>query len=187
MRRNAECGVRNAESTHQEHLAMWPVMRPQNKFVNARYKGESKCFRTKDSAFRIPHSTLLRPFRIPHSALGLTFVEILATIAFMALVLPSVMGGISLSLSAGGAARQESQAAALGHAKLMELVATGQLQDARLTGDFGTEWPDGRWTAQVSDFDTSLRQVELTVRWQHAQHERTITMDTLVYTGGGGK
>ena len=179
--------MRNAESTEQEHLAMWPVIRPQSKFLNPVCKDMSKCSWTGDSAFRIPHSTFLRPFRIPHSAFGFTFVEILATIAFMAFVLPSVMAGISLSLSAGGAARQESQVAALGHAKLMELVANAQLQDAQSSGDFGTEWPDGRWTAQVSDFDTSLRQVELTVRWRHAQHERTITMDTLVYTGGGGK
>ncbi len=54
---------------------------------------------------------------------GFTFVEILATIALMAIVLPSAMAGISVALAAGSYAKQQSQASTLAHGKMMELVA----------------------------------------------------------------
>ena len=113
-----------------------------------------------------------------------TFVEILATMAMMAIVLPAVMNGISLCLSAAEVAGQQSQASSLGHSKLMDMVAAGQWQHADLAGDFGDDWPDYRWTAEVSDWDeASLRQVDVTVWWRLRGTDRSVTLSTLVYTG----
>lgn len=115
---------------------------------------------------------------------GFTFVEILATLALLALVLPAIMTGISLSLSAGSQAKNESQAAALGHVKLMELAVSGQTEHASQAGDFGSDWPDYRWTAQVSQWEgTTVKQLDVTVSWPQTNHDRSITLSTLVYSG----
>lgn len=114
-----------------------------------------------------------------------TFVEILATMALLAIVLPAVMGGISLCLSTASLARRQAEASALCQGKLMELVAEGQWQHAEAGGDFGPEWPDYRWTAKVTDWDGELvRQLDVTVLWRHRYAERGVTLSTLVYTGG---
>jgi len=120
---------------------------------------------------------------------GFTFIEILATMAMLGIVLPAVMNGISLSLSAAALARQQSQAAALAHSKLMELVAEKLIQHGNLSGDFGPEQPEFRWAAQSFDWEGStLRQVDVVVYWQQAGRERTVAMSTLLYltdTGAG--
>jgi len=112
-------------------------------------------------------------------------VEILATLTLVAIVLPSVMQGISLSLATAERARRQVQAASLAHGKLSELVATGQLQHAFLSGDFGTDWPDYRWEARLGDWDNpALRQLDVTVSWRQPGGDRGVTMTTLVYPGG---
>ena len=117
---------------------------------------------------------------------GFTFVELLATVVLLAIVLPTVMGGISMCLSMAGAARQEAQASSLAYGKLMQLVAEGTWQqDASLAGDFGTEQPGYRWTAEVSDWDsTVLKQIDVTVWWRHRNRDRSVVISTLAYTGG---
>ena len=113
-----------------------------------------------------------------------TLVEILATLALVAIVLPTVMAGLSLSLSAAEHARRHAEAAALGHSKLMELLAAGQWYQAAFAGDFGAAQPDYRWTAQLSDWDGKvLQQVDLTVWWRQGRAERNVTLSTLVYAG----
>jgi len=114
-----------------------------------------------------------------------TFIEILATLALLAIVLPSIMTGISLCLSTAELARQQAQACSLGHAKLMELVADGQWQHAELAGDFGEDWPEYLWTAELRDWDGELLQeLGLTVLWQSRGKDRHVTFSTLVHSGG---
>jgi prepilin-type N-terminal cleavage/methylation domain-containing protein len=117
---------------------------------------------------------------------GFTFVEILATIALIAIVFPSVMSGISLCLFAGDAAKQQAQASSLAHGKLMELVAGSQWQQAAMAGDFGQQWPGYRWAAMVSNWDGStLQQLDVTVTWQPMgpRKQRNLTLSTLVPMG----
>lgn len=112
---------------------------------------------------------------------GFTFIEILATIALLTIVLPSVMTGITIGLSACDLARQEAQAASLAHAKLMEIVADTQANQADLSGDFGAAWPAFRWIAQSSDWESgTLRQVDVVVLWRAGSRERFVTLSTLV-------
>ncbi len=132
------------------------------------------------SAWRIPH--FARPRR--GRARGFTFVEILATLALLAIVLPAVMTGISLSLSAADLARRQAQASSLGQAKLTELLSAGDWQLGNQNGDFGTDWPGYRWASQVADWDEGLlRQVDVTVSWAQRGKERRVTLSTLVQTG----
>jgi type II secretory pathway pseudopilin PulG len=117
-------------------------------------------------------------------ATAFTLVEVLTTIAFMAILLPTVMQGVSLCLRTADNARQRSQAASLCHGKLCELAAYGQqLQHVDLSGDFGEDWPEYRWEAAVGDWDgITLLQLEVSVIWTVSGEERKTTMTTLVYS-----
>ena len=116
---------------------------------------------------------------------GFTLIEILATMTLLAIVLPTAMNGISLCLATAEQARSRAEAAELAQAKLAELVAGQQWQHASLSGDFGADWPDYRWTAQVTGWEgTILQQVEVTVSWKHRGRECAVTLATLAYTGG---
>lgn len=124
---------------------------------------------------------------------GFTLVEVLATLMLAAIVLPAVMRGLSVCLATSGQARQQAEATVLAQDKLSEVIATGQLQQAALSGDFGTDWPGYLWEVRVDDFDTTtLRQVEVTVSWNRggqvrqaaqAGQDRSVTLTSLVYTG----
>lgn len=143
---------------------------------------------------------------------GFTFIEILATMTLIAIVLPSIMNGISLCLSTAGTARQQSEASALAHDKMLELLAEGQLQTAAMSGDFGTDWPGYQWSAQIVEWNppqgltvtqaptvqagagtttppapalqqgATLQELDVTVTWTANSRQRTVTMSTLIYT-----
>ena len=119
-------------------------------------------------------------------ARAFTLVEVLATMALMAIVLPVVTEGMGLCLNTGLIARRQSQASSLAQGKLAELLAAKQLQDTNLQGDFGADWPEYRWQATVSNYEATVRQISVTVRWTHRQRERSLTLTSLAYQGGGG-
>ena len=117
---------------------------------------------------------------------GFTMVEILATLVLAAIVLPSVMRGMTLCLATAGEARHRTEAAALAKAKMSELIASEQLQDASMSGDFGDDWPEYRWEARTGDYDSGLglRQLDVGVSWRRGGQEHNVIFTTLVYTGG---
>ena len=114
---------------------------------------------------------------------GFTLVEVLVTIAFSAILLPTVMRAISLTLLTSDYARQQAVAASLAHGKLSELVTVGQVQRAVLSGDFGTDWPGFRWEGALYNWDNvNVLQLDVTVYWRQASGaERGVTETTLVY------
>ena len=119
-----------------------------------------------------------------HDRRGFTLVEVLASLVLVAIILPPVMKGMSLALTAAALARQRVEAASLAESKLAELVATGAWQEGDSSGDFGSDWPDYRWSATVEDWEgTIVRQVDLSVLWKARGTERHVTLTTLVYTG----
>ena len=113
-----------------------------------------------------------------------TLVEVLATLVLMGIILPVAMGGISLALRTADASRRQAEATALAHAKMEELVATGQWQNAELTGDFAPDQPEYRWSAQFSNWQgTQVRQLDVEVSWVHRGSDHRVALSTLVYTG----
>ncbi len=113
-----------------------------------------------------------------------TIIEVLATLMLSAIVLPAVINGLLLCLATSGHARQQAQAASLAQSKVAELIATGQLDNAELVGDFGSDWPEYRWSAQLNDWeDSRLIQLDVSVTWTRRDKERDVTLSTLVYTG----
>lgn len=113
-----------------------------------------------------------------------TFVEILATMTILAIVLPPVMRGISLCLATAGSARDVAVATSLAQAKLDELIVTGQWEQAEVAGDFGADAPQFRWAAQLADYEgTELRELSVDVKWSRYGRDRSVRLTTLVYTG----
>jgi len=116
---------------------------------------------------------------------GFTLVEVLASMALVAIILPTVMKGISLALHTASLARQKAVAASLAQTQLDELVATSDWSESSTSGDF-PDFPGYTWTADVAEREsTTLLEVEVSVLWQARGQERSVTLDTLVYTGGG--
>lgn len=115
---------------------------------------------------------------------GFTLVEVLASLALVAVILPVAMEGVSLAVGAAGLARDRIEAASLAETKLAELLADGSWQSGDQSDDFGTERPGWRWAATVEDWSgTTLRQVELRVTWTSRGHERSVAITTLAYAG----
>lgn len=81
-----------------------------------------------------------------HCGKAFTIVEILATLTLAAIVLPVVVNGVLLCLATADHARHQARAASLAQSKLAELLATGEVYDAEMTGDFGEDMPGYAWS-----------------------------------------
>jgi len=112
---------------------------------------------------------------------GFTMPEVLATMLLIGIVVPVAMAGLSLALAAAGHARHTAQAATLGEAKLMELVATGQWMMATGSGDFSPDWPDYHWRSQMTTLDFDANQIQLQVTWTERGMEQSLSVTTIVY------
>ncbi|MBM4016949.1 MAG: type II secretion system protein [Planctomycetes bacterium] len=117
-----------------------------------------------------------------------TLIEILATLVLVAIILPVAMSGISLALTVADESRRQTEAASLAQAKMAEIVACAQWNNASLAGDFGPEQPLYRWSAQVTDWQqaANVRQLDVQVWWNLRGRDRSVTLTTLVYTGSSG-
>ena len=113
-----------------------------------------------------------------------TIVEVLATLTLAAIILPAAVHGILLCLGTAVYARQQAQAASLAQTKLAEIVATGELYESEISGDFGEDLPEYTWAAQINDWeDPRLVQVDVAVMWVRRGQEHYVTLSTLVYMG----
>ena len=118
---------------------------------------------------------------------GFTLIEALAAITIMAIVLPTLLYGITLAGNAAALVKQRNLAASLGEAKLNELVATNEWQTGSLSGDFGDDGPGITWVANVTPYSDpnmtteNLQQIDLVVSWMSHHATRSVTLTTLVY------
>ncbi len=137
----------------------------------------------------------MRPKTLQFRRLGFTLVEVLATMAIMSIVLPVAMKGIALCSNTASTVRRRSEAGALAEAKLNELIATAQWQSGILAGDFGTDWPDYSWKAEVqtwtpsnstdNGYGNTVSELAVHITWVSRGAERSVTLSTLVYVAGG--
>ncbi len=119
-----------------------------------------------------------------HARAGFTLVEVLASLALVAVIVPAAMAGVTLAMGLGETARQRTEAATLARGKLAELTATGQWQTAGTRGDFAEQWAAYSWEMETGDWEEpEVRQVTLTVRWTTRGRERELTLATIAYPG----
>jgi prepilin-type N-terminal cleavage/methylation domain-containing protein len=116
-----------------------------------------------------------------HNSAGFTFIELLATVVLIAIIMPVAMRSIALCTRLGGQSRNQIEAASLARTKLTELTASGDWQTSDKAGEFGSDWPGYRWTAEVSNWsDSMMSQLDLTVLWESQGRQRSVTLSTLV-------
>jgi general secretion pathway protein I len=114
---------------------------------------------------------------------GFTLMEVLAAIAFLVIVLPVAMHGISVAVAAADVAKYKAEGAVLAQSKLNELQATREWQSGNLSGDCGEDHPEFRWTAELVAWNaTPVQQLDVHVFWRSGGQERQVTLSTLVDT-----
>ena len=113
---------------------------------------------------------------------GFTFIELLATVVLIAIIMPVAMQCIALCTRLGGQSRRQIEGASLARTKLTELTASRDWQTGAKGGEFGSDWLGYRWTAEVSSWtDSTLRQLDVTVLWESQGRQRSVTLSTLVH------
>jgi type II secretory pathway pseudopilin PulG len=115
---------------------------------------------------------------------GVTFVEVLATLLLVAIVLPVVMKGISLSTTTASKARERTEVAALAENRLAEIAVSGEWRVGLSRGSFAPEHPEYQWALEVRDWtEPGLQQLTLYVE-DAVRGETVVSMSTLVRGGG---
>jgi prepilin-type N-terminal cleavage/methylation domain-containing protein len=123
------------------------------------------------------------PHRFCSAHSGFTLIEVLAAIVLFTIVLPAAMMGISSALSAADYSRRSIEAAALGEAKLNELIVSGEWQSGLLSGDFMPDSSNYTWKAQTVTQDLNITELDLQVSWISRGQERSIILSTYVFLG----
>jgi type II secretory pathway pseudopilin PulG len=113
---------------------------------------------------------------------GFTFVEILAAMVFMALVIPTVIEGLTLANRTGLVAQRKRVATQLADSMLSELVVTRQTQGSNPAGDFGADHPGYRWTLKSEQWaeDGSMRLVTIQVWYKVQERDYEVHLSTLI-------
>jgi prepilin-type N-terminal cleavage/methylation domain-containing protein len=117
---------------------------------------------------------------------GFTLVEVLVTLMFLAICLPAIMGGISLATKVGAQTVHRTDAAQLAQSKLSEIISSDEWESGNLSGDFGADWPNYHWQADVQPWaaDTTsagIQQIDLNVYWTDQGRQQSVTLTTLAY------
>lgn len=117
-----------------------------------------------------------------------TFVEVLAAMVFLGILMPVVISAMLTANRAGVVAERSMIAAQLGENKLGELQLGDAWSSAASSGDFGAEWSGYRWQLTKPTWQTG-EMTELTLvvfyKAQGSEHEARLStlVDTSLSTG----
>ncbi len=114
---------------------------------------------------------------------GFTFAEILAALAFLAILIPAIITALTLANRAAVQAERTSIASQLGEFELGQLMTASAWQSASNRGDFGADYPGYRWELEQSSWsgDTANPMTQLTMHvfFSVQGQEREIQLTTL--------
>ncbi len=117
-----------------------------------------------------------------HSAF--TFIEILAAMVFLAILVPAVVEGITLASRASAHAERGAVAAELAQNKLAELTLNDAWSGGESAGDFGQDWPGYRWELTQATWDMdSMTILTLKAFFTVQGREQSVSLSTLVGSG----
>ncbi len=121
----------------------------------------------------------------PHRTAAFTFVEVLAALMFLAIVIPALISALTLSNRASELTERGGAAAQLAQNKLNEMLLADAWQTGTETrGDFGADWPNYRWELTQNTWSTDsasgLTELKLDVFFKVQGNERSVTLTTLV-------
>ena len=114
-----------------------------------------------------------------------TFVETLAAMAFLGLLIPVLVAALHLASGAGSAAERSTIAMQLGENRLNEMTLGDEWTSAESRGDFGTDWPGYRWELTKADWQSgTMTELGLGVFFTVQGREREVRLTTLVNDSG---
>ena len=121
----------------------------------------------------------------PVATAAFTFVEVLAALLFLAIVVPTIVQALSLANRASVMAERHALAGELAENKLNELVLDNTWANAPAPrGDFGADSPGYRWEMKTANWaaDTVNVMTELAVDvyFTVQGHEYSVHLSTLV-------
>lgn len=110
-----------------------------------------------------------------------TFVEVLAAMLFLAILVPTVVEGLMIANRAAITAERTETAAQLAENRLSELVMADEWRGSENRGDFGQDWPGFRWEASQEDWEGGdMVQLTVHVLFQIQGQEQEVSVSTLV-------
>ncbi len=113
-----------------------------------------------------------------------TFIEVLASLLFMAIVIPAVVTALTVSNRAAVAAERTSIAVQLGENKLGEMMIDDAWASADSRGEFGPEWPGYRFELTQGGWEVdNMTELALDVYFPVQGKEQSIRLTTLVTAG----
>ena len=111
---------------------------------------------------------------------GFTFVEILAAMLFMAIVIPVAMNGLMLANKVGTGAARKRHAMELADRVMNQALATDSWRYGDEAGDFGEEWPGYRWEVTEDAWsEDTMSTVRATVYYSVQGQELQVSLETL--------
>jgi prepilin-type N-terminal cleavage/methylation domain-containing protein len=112
---------------------------------------------------------------------GFTFVEILAAMAFLGILIPVVVSALMVSNRAAVMAERSTIAAQLGENRLNEMMLADAWSSESSRGEFGTDWPGYRWEMKQADWNAgAMTELTLDVFYSVQGREQSIRLSTLV-------
>lgn len=117
---------------------------------------------------------------------GFTFVEILAAMLFMAIIIPVVIRGITIANRTGIAAERKRLAAEMADRKLTEILLDESWRNGNQEGTFDDPDEDEeasypfRWTLETNAWDTdTMRLITVNVFYTVQDREYSVKLSTL--------
>jgi prepilin-type N-terminal cleavage/methylation domain-containing protein len=112
---------------------------------------------------------------------GFTFVEILAAMAFLGILIPVVVSALMVSNRAAIMAERATIAAQLGENRLGEMMLADAWTSESSRGDFGPDWPGYRWEMKQADWNAgSMTELTMDVFYSAQGGEQSVQLSTLV-------
>ena len=111
---------------------------------------------------------------------GFTFIEVLAALLFLAILVPVVVAGLALSNRAGVLAERTAIAVRLAENQLSEVMLDAAWETGETRGEFGQEWPGYRWELTRRDWEVdAMSELTMTVLFEVQGQERDVQLTTL--------
>ena len=110
-----------------------------------------------------------------------TFVEVLAAMVFLGILMPVVISALLTANRVAVAAERSMIAAQLGENKLGELMLGNKWSSAAASGDFGQQWKGYRWQLSKPAWQTgAMTELTLDVFYKVQGTEHDARLSTLV-------
>jgi type II secretion system protein I len=115
-----------------------------------------------------------------------TLVEVLAAMAFMAILVPVILAAMHTSTRASESAERSAIALQLGENELNELLLNDDWSSGQSSGDFGADYPGYRWQLSNSTWseDSNMTELDMLVFYQIQGQERQLQLNSLVLLPG---